>query len=158
MKKVLFSIIILLLVATVVQAKVISIPIGSGRANSSVSSTYANSQVDTITIIREPGVTSLTLSITTSDSVCFGATIAGKIYRKIDSNLLTWVANDSLTLTSLVSTSNTGASYAGNIVISSATQALPSSYVIYVTYAASGNGVSTPTVVYKAQKNYAYKP
>jgi hypothetical protein len=159
MKRVLFSILTILLVVSVVQAKKLTIPLGSGRANSSISGTYANSQVDTITIIREPGVTAMSLSVTTSDSAQFGTTVGGTIYRKIDDNLITAVAADSLYYASnWATTSNTGASYAGNIVISSATLALPSYYVVYLKYAAAGNGVSTPTVVYKVQKNYAYKP
>jgi hypothetical protein len=150
---------ILLMVVSVAQAKKLTIPIGSGKAISTVSGTYANSQTDTITIAREPGVTSLSLSITTSDCVQFGTTVAGIIYRKIDDNIITAVSADSLyNLSNYTSTSNTGASYAGNIVISSATLALPSYYVIFVKYAAAGNGVSTPIVTYKTQKNYAYKP
>jgi hypothetical protein len=162
MKKVLFSILMIALLVSVVQAGTPTIPINKGAATSSVSSTYANSEADTITIYREPGLTALSFSAIWADSVKTGATIAGKILRVFNADTMTFIGADTLAFTDKIKVKS--GAIGGTITLSSATQPLPDIFIVIITYASSGNAVNVgttatrPKVVYKVEKSYAYKP
>lgn len=112
--------------------------------------TYANSQTDTVVWFREPGVSAISFIASYSDSVLTDNDSACFVRRIVDNTFMTRIANDSLTFSSQASTASTF------ILMGTPTYApYPDAYAFIVKYAATGNGTSTPSVLYKVEKVYS---
>jgi hypothetical protein len=120
---------------------------GTDQATSKYVGTYANSAVDTIRWSREGSCSALAFAVHMKDS----AAITNVIVRRIvDGKVTKAVAGD--TLSALGFTSITNDSVATATVTLTP---LSDELWFFVTYAGSGNGVTTPTVTYEAIKQFS---
>lgn len=120
----------------------------------SVTTTYKNSNVDTLTFYRPAGMAAGTFAAHWSDSV---SVTNVKVRRMVDGEWMASQVGDTLTAftafldTSVVSLGISGT--AGNpssTTIGTLTVApLPDAYIFFVTYASSNNGVTNNNVTYK---------
>jgi len=134
-----------------------TIPLALDISPGKVTNTFANSQVDTVIFNREASLSSLAFAMHGKDSF---QVLTIKVRRVVDGALMAQVASD--TLDRAVFTSTTDGS-AGSTTFSDGSSAtatvtltpLCDQFLFIVTYASSGNGVTTPTVVYEAVKQYS---
>ena len=137
-------------------------PFSAGNSTSVLVTTFANSQIDTLIVTREAGVATYGFSAQWSDSVQLYVTGGIALKRVVNNTIASYPsAVDTLTNSgSFVSTTDgdptsiafaNGASYCGAITITPLWDKL----LIIVKYAASGNGVTTPTVRYEVHKVYS---
>lgn len=119
--------------------------------NTAISKTtkaYATSQVDTLIFNRESGLSGLSFTAKWKDSVSITSILLRRI---VDGKASAFITTDSI---------QTGLPYLATTVdttmLKTITLApLAEQYWVIVTYAASAQGVTTPTAVYQFQKQYA---
>lgn len=165
MKKYLISMVAVLFVATFAFAGANGrqvLPLSQGVGVSKLSSTYANSQIDTVVITRESGVSAIAFAVHAKDSVFFATSAAAVVRRVVDGTLMPAITGDTLQFTSISSTTDgnassiafgNGTSYTRAITLAP----LADQYIVILKYHSSGNGVTTPTVIYEAIKQYQTK-
>jgi len=127
-----------------------------GYTDSYAVSTYANNQVDTVIWVREPGVSSITFSIFTYDSVQFGAN-SGWIYR-VNNERYYHINSDTLGISYVSSTNDdTGNPFTQGYLFMNTVSLTPLSdkIVFIIRYHSSGNGVTGNKVIYKVNKLYS---
>ena len=150
MKKVIFKAVSgLMLLATVFifigAGNYLSVPLRAGSPQTSVVVTYANSQVDTLRFIREPGLAGLSFAIRAKDSMSLTSV---RVRRVVNGVMLAPVAGDTI-ITTVVSITN------DTLKIATVTLApLCDEYRFFITYAGSANGVTTPTAEYVFNRQY----
>jgi hypothetical protein len=165
MKKFLIFTLTFLVSATLLSQQV-RMPLSTGKATSVYSKTYANSQVDTVIIVREAGVTGLAFSAFWADSARLAATSAAVVKRLVNGNLCPAIGSDTLSLwSSSIMAEDTkdtpnvladGNSKTGTITLAP----LADAYVVIVSYLSTGNGTHllttkrSPAVTYIVQKQY----
>jgi hypothetical protein len=162
MKK-LFLLLVLMMIPLVMQATSPTISATRGdQLTFSSTSTYVNSQDDTVSFTREKDVAAYAFYIFTYDSTAFGGTIAGKVLRYTNNCMLTAIGADTLDITYKASTAANGwRCWAGTIIVSSATQPLCDVFKVVVTWASTGNGgdgTASNYVKYAIEKQYYTKP
>lgn len=137
-----------------------TLPLVVDFRTSKVTNSFANSQVDTVIYNAPAGLSGLAFAVHAKDSL---QVLTIKVRRVIDGALMAQVAADTLdravfTLTTDgsagSSTFSDGASASAAITLAP----LCDQFLFIVTYASSGNGVTTPTVVYEAVQQLSKKP
>lgn len=122
-----------------------TIPVRAGSQQTTIAVTYANSQVDTLRFIREPGLSGLSFGLHAKDSMSLTSVIVRRI---VDGVQLAPVAGDTI-IGAVVSITN------DTLKLATVTLApICDEYRLYVTYAGSANGVTTPTAVYVFNRQY----
>jgi hypothetical protein len=152
----LLAVVLTFLAFTIAEAGKYQFP-ANGQRVTVASGTFANSQVDTIIIIRDHNLAGLTLSIAPADSMQLHSTTAGKIGRWFDLAIMPYIGADTLsafTNYTLPVWATADTAIAGIITLSGATQPLPDKFIVLITYASAGNGTTTPTVYYTVSKQY----
>jgi hypothetical protein len=138
------------------------LPLAQGVGVSKLVSTYANSQIDTVVITRESGVSAISFAVHAKDSVFFGTTAAAVVRRVVDGTLMPAITGDTLQFTAIQSTTDgntstlafgNGTSYTRALTLAP----LADQYIVILKYHSSGNGVTSPTIVYEAIKQYQTK-
>jgi hypothetical protein len=121
---------------------------------STVTVTYANSQSDTLVWSRELGVSGISFNAHFKDSCSITRV---RVVRIIDGEQVAMVAGDTLTafsaFVSAANVANPSVSVAANVTV----DPFPDTYWFIVTYAASAQGVTNPTVVYELGRRYTTK-
>lgn len=128
-----------------------SIPLNANLDNSKVSKAYVKNQTDTVIINREGSMSALALGIHTKDSSKITLAVVRRVVDGVASAL---AAGDTLApFTAWRNTTNAGATATAEITLAP----LADQYWVIVTYENSDTtqGVSTPTVVYEALKQYS---
>ena len=125
--------------------------LGAGNTIQKKTTTYANSQVDTLTFIRDAAVSGYALGVAYADSVNITTIL---LQRVVDGKLMALVAaTDSLVgsagFSLATATSTVGLSKAITLA------PLADQYRIIITYAGSNNGVTAPNATYEIIKQYA---
>lgn len=117
-----------------------------GDASTAVTSvSYANSQVDTLKLAREAGVSTYSLSLSWADSV----SITDIIMRRVNNGVMQAVLAGDTLMTTLATT----AAQSKSVTIT--LQPMPEQYWFFVTYAGSANGVTSATARYSVQRVYS---
>lgn len=144
MKKLAVASVLILIVALVAFSAQLTLK-GAGRPVSLATGTYANSQIDTVTYTVEGSVTAYRFYIHPADSVSVTNIIVRRIF---DSRLLSVQAGDTII--------GALASISADTLLTGAAPATPlcEQLKFLVKYAASANGVTTPTVTYGLVKQY----
>ena len=124
------------------------------------STTYANSQLDTVIWDREAGVSGVSFFAHTKDSVRFSNDSGCVILRVINGTMLVKAAADTLNFSSKVSTIDGNSStlnFQDGVVFGGTPTYAPYAdrIVFIVKYGVAGNGTTSPTVVYRLNKIYA---
>lgn len=136
-----------------------SIPYSQGRSVESYVGTYTNSQIDTVIINRDPGLSALSFGAHFGDSVSTYATAAATVRRVVDGVLTPAIAGDTLTnwssVLSVVVSNPTSNKFAnGTALVGAITLApLADQYLVILKYAAAGQGTSH-NVKYEAIKQF----
>lgn len=136
--------------------------VGLGAGASTVTGTFAASQIDTFVFNRERGVSALAFGLHAKDSLQLHGTTAGRVIRMVDGTIVALPAADTLTgFTNFTSTTDgstnqpfsNGVSVLGTITLAPVCD----QYWVILKYAATGNGTTTPN--YKAEfvKTYSYQ-
>jgi hypothetical protein len=141
MKKITVALLVVLAIASIGASLTLT---GSSMKTSYVAGTYANSQVDTLTWIRSGNETGATFWMRSRDSVSITIAILRRQFR---GGLAPVKAGDTL-LTAKASIGDTTLN--ATITLSPYCDTTK----IFVTYAGSANGVTTPTVEYGIGKNF----
>ena len=143
---------LLLLVSLVLVVSLMANAAGNNKtlANGRAVVTYAASYADTLTFQPSRNIQMLTFFISTKDSVEIASVVVRKKYGSI---VLALAAGDTLANF----TSWQGATNAGNTMAQAMTwTTVPDAFILYITYSASHNGVSSPTATYGVNiNNYA---
>lgn len=123
----------------------------AGEAVTKTSKAYADSQVDTLRIAREPGLQTLGLAIHWKDSVSVTTALIRRVTDGKATGIFSASPNDSLfqTPATIVARGDT------TVVRPITLAPLADEYWVIITYAGSANGVTTPTAVYSVQRQYA---
>lgn len=135
-----------------------SLPLSENLATSKVTNTYANSQVDTVIFTREAGLSGLAFAAHFKDS-CSVTSVA--VRRVVDGAFMAAVAADTLAnfaaFVSIVDGAPTSTTFVNGKSVTATVTLAPQAdqYLFIVTYAASANGFTTPTVVYEAIKTFS---
>lgn len=138
------------------------IPLTSGASKAVLSTTYANSQVDTVIFAREGGLSGLAFAAHFSDSVKVTSAVLRHI---VDGEVFGTIATaDTLTnFAAFVDTSTSafgmkGSSGAPSSCVTNTVTLTPlgDAYWVIVTYAASLCGTGTPTVKYELVRQYSH--
>lgn len=140
-------VVLLVLIASVAFGGQKTIPNSNGKATSSVTNSYANSQVDTVYWTREAGFSAASFGISVLDSV----SITNIILRRIVNGVWIPVAAGDTLVSSLSSTTNTGITRAYAVTLAP----IAERYAFVVTYAGSDNGTSSATVKYIGNAQYS---
>ena len=150
-----FGVVAVITLGILFQGNLVTIPNKLAVSPDVVVKTFKNSQVDTVTWYRQAGVSGASFAAHFKDSVNVTSVA---VWRGVDGVYLqpgTTVAKDSIVEFRNFSCLDNKA--APDTVMVGTLQLTPiaDSYRFVVTYAASGNGVVTPTVVYEVIKQFS---
>lgn len=132
----------------------------SWSPTSSVVSTYADSQIDTVVYLREAGVSAITFSAQYDDSVKFYVDSGCVVVRVFNGTAVPRVAGDTLYFSNKAFTVDgdpTSETFSNGNAISGTPTFAPyaDKYLFIIRYAADGNGTTSPSVTYKVHKVYS---
>jgi hypothetical protein len=151
MKRLLFSVLLVLFIVSIVQAEQ-AVLVGAGKVRSTVTGTFGNSEVDTVIWVREPGVTAIAFGIQAADTIDMSTTTA--VRRIINGVAVTALAADTLANAEALA----GTDYLVPVASLDAVTLAPlaEQYWFIVTYHSTANGTGTTNVVrYFLEKQYA---
>ena len=124
-----------------------TIPLANGKSTSSVTNTFANSQVDTVRFTREAGLSGLAFAFYSAESLSVTNVICRRV---VNGRAQSVIAGDTI-----VGAFAFAGATADTMKLATVTLApIPTEYWFIVTYAGSANGVTAPTVKYYAECTY----
>lgn len=137
----------------------LNLPVNAGSPTSSIVSTFAKNQQDTVVWTREAGVSAISFMIHCKDSVRFANDSGCVILRVVDGTAQK-IAGDTLNLSSKISVVDGNAStlsFADGVVYTFTPTFSPySDHIVFIVkYGIAGCGTTTPTVRYQVNKVYA---